>query len=280
MKKLLVLFLFILYIFYIDYIPCFFFKGVNIWFYKLVPLLFCSFILNDLLLSSGIIDIIIFYLGRLYYFLFNINPYGLYVLLVSLFCGTPTNAKIIKELLSLNKIKESDIIPMLSTCIFFNPFFILSVSNYKLLICLWVSNILTAFIFRKYNGGTYSTYSKQDIKFDLNISIRNTINILLNILGIICIFSIITSILPITNSFIKGLVIGLLETTNGIYFIKYTKYNFILLPLFLSFGGLSIYIQIKSILPDTSLFTKSFILRRLSVIIITEFLYMLVYLLS
>ncbi|MDE6292258.1 MAG: hypothetical protein K2L98_01095, partial [Bacilli bacterium] len=96
---------------------------------------------------------------------------------------------------------------------------------------------------------------------------ENNINILLNILGTITIFLMLANILPINIPFIKICFSGILEVTNGLnkinlFFRGHILYDYLVLFI-LSFGGLSIFIQIKSILKDTSLNIRYFFISRL-----------------
>lgn len=267
MRKLLIILLFLLFIFNREEIILSGIDAINIWSNTIFPLLFPTFIISDLLISSGIINIITKYLGGLYSKIFKLSPYGMYIFLISLISGTPTNAKNLKLLYDEGYINIDDITYILSTCVFFNPLLIISMVNLKVLIILWVANILTGIIMNRKRK-----VIKKDIKeirndFNLGKSIENNINILLNILGTITIFLMLSSIIKVNNPLFKVIISGLLEVTNGLnkinlFFKGHILYEYLAL-IILSFGGLSIFIQIKSILKDTSLNTKYFLISRL-----------------
>ena len=83
------------------------------------------------------------------------------------------------------------------------------------------------------------------------------------ILGTLIFFNIIINLLPIKNILLKNILNGFLEITTGLKGLEYldisTNIKILLSTMYLSFGGLSIHTQIKSILPDTNytLFLKS-----------------------
>ena len=119
-------------------------------------------------------------------------------------------------------------------------------------------------------------------------SITNSISTILMIGGFIVLFSSIISVLnasgitrlitialsPIFNvlkldtSFIQGIFTGLLEITNGINIIsgihiKNISINIILTALFLGFGGISIMLQVLSIISKTDLSCKPYIIGKI-----------------
>lgn len=267
MRKLLIIILFLLFILNRTIILTSGIEAINIWTNTIFPLLFPTFILSDLLISSGIVNTITKLFGKIYSKIFKLTPYGMYIFLISLIAGTPTNAKNLKILKDMNYINEEELTRILCTCIFFNPLLIISMSSVKILIILWISNILTGIIMNKNNHHRNINIKPISSSFNLSSSIENNINILLNILGTITIFLMLANIMPIKNTFLKILISGIFEVTNGLnkinlFFKCHLLYDYFILFI-LSFGGLSIFIQIKSILKDTSLNIKYFFLSRL-----------------
>jgi len=267
MRKLLIIILFLLFVSNRTSILASGIEAINIWTNTIFPLLFPTFILSDLLIASGIVNTITKYLGKIYSKIFKLTPYGMYIFLISLISGTPTNAKNLSILKNKGYINDDELTRILCTCIFFDPLLIISMSNIKILLILWISNILTGIIMNL--GNTYKPINVELIKadFSLSSSIENNINILLNILGTIALFLMLANILPIKNIFLKVLLSGIFEVTNGLnkvnlFFKGIWIYDYLII-LILSLGGLSIFIQIKSILKDTSLNTKYFLISRL-----------------
>lgn len=235
-------------------------NGLNIWTYTLFPLLYPSFILNDLILSTNIPNIIVRYLGNLYNKLFLNNINGVYVFFVSLLCGTPTNVKVMKEL----KLTDSEINKCLISSFFFNPLLIISLGGFKLFIIIFIGNIMNGLFFRNIRVNI-SDNKLISYPFSLNKSITNNLNVLLSILGTVVIFSVLINLLPINNIFIKFLINSSLELTNSLDYIKrFFESNIYLLIISFGFGGLSIFTQIKSILSDTFINYKLYFISRLS----------------
>lgn len=253
MKEFGILILFLLFIIHNNDIIYGSLYALNIWSNKLFPILFPTFIICDLILSTNLINIITKKFGNIFSKIFNTSPYGLYIFLISLLTGTPSNAKNIKYLYDNNLIDCTDISRLLTMTYFFNPFFILKYTNIKILLIFWISNIITALLFRNYFS--MKSYKIISVKYNYNFndSISNNLNILFNILGVLSIIMAFIYALPINNIYLKVLLSGLLEITTGLEFNKlYINSSYFIL-LFLNLGGLSILLQIKSILKDTLL---------------------------
>ena len=144
------------------------------------------------------------------------------------------------------------------------------------LISHYIGNIIIGIIFRNYH---YS-YTKDNIKFKLNESkpigdvlsksIKDSIETLLLILGSISLFSFFIIIIKKMFSFndiTLSIISGLLEMTNGLNLVSLLtipmKYKIVISSMMLSFGGLSIHIQIKSILSDTDIKYIPYLLSRI-----------------
>lgn len=267
MRKIIILFIFILFFLNREIILMSGIEAINMWANTLFPLLFPTFIISDLLLASGIVNIITKLLGGIYAKLFKLNRCGIYIFLISLISGTPTNAKNLKSLRDNNYITDDEVTKILSTCIFFNPLLIIRLTNIKILLIMWTSNIITGIVLNWKNKTPNSKSININYPFNLNKSIENNINILLNILGTITVFLLLANLLPIKSPFFKVIFSGFLEVTTGLnktnlFFKTSGIYEYLILVI-LSFGGISIFYQIKSILKDTNLNIKYFFLSRL-----------------
>ncbi len=138
------------------------------------------------------------------------------------------------------------------------------------------------------NSHTKST-SNENLSFSnfgefLGKSILNSVNTLLLIGGFIVFFSVIISIIkssniielltPICNAlninseFVKSMVLGFIEITNGIQMIsKIPSYslsiNIILCSFLLGFGGISVLFQVSSIVAKSDISIKPYIIGKL-----------------
>lgn len=147
------------------------------------------------------------------------------------------------------------------------------------------------------SNSNLSSYSKYDVTKNVSFSnlgeilgksISNSISTILIIGGFVVIFSSIISILkasgflnniiliftPIFNilnidsSFISGIFTGILEITNGINLIasihiKRISINIIITSFLLGFGGISVLLQVWSIIAKTDLSIKSYLYGKL-----------------
>ena len=97
------------------------------------------------------------------------------------------------------------------------------------------------------------------------------------ILGTLIFFNIIINLIPIKNLLLKNIINGFLEITTALSSMKNinikNNIKVILSIIYLSFGGLSIHTQIKSILPDTNY--KLFLKNRILAIFISIILYLI-----
>ena len=241
--------------------------SIDIWKNNIFPSILPFFIISSLLINYGIINIskIISPLMRL----FGIDKNISFVFIMSIFSGFPSNSKYLKELLDKNIIDIDTSSKALLFTHFSNPLFILSTfSIYSkkiaiaILIVHYITNIIIGIIFKNYHNSYNNT--KSNIKIDrlgfsksLINSIKSSIEVLLIILGTIATCSIISCIINDifnTSDITKSLISGIIEITQGLKYISLTKLSLKLKvtisTMLLSFGGLSIHLQIKSIIPD------------------------------
>lgn len=276
MKKLLTFILFICFIINKNAIIYSASEALNIWSKSLFPVLYPTLILSDVLLASGIINKIPKVLYNIYSRIFKTSPYGLFVFLVSVFSATPTNAKILKDLYDNKLIDKNSLSKILSQTIFFNPILILTFSNLKVLIIMWVSNILTSFILRNKLVSNDTTLKDINFKFNINESIEKNMKTILNILGTLTLFLSLSSIIPIKNQILKTFISGILEITSGFSRIKLyltSPLNDIMMLIFVSLASFSIIMQIKSILKETKFDSKYFYVSRFITLILSLFIY-------
>lgn len=276
MKKLLTFILFICFIINKNAIIYSASEALNIWSKSLFPVLYPTLILSDVLLASGIINKIPKILYNIYSRIFKTSPYGLFVFLVSVFSATPTNAKILKDLYDNKLMDKNSLSKILSQTIFFNPILILTFSNLKVLIIMWVSNILTSFILRNKLVSNDTTLKDINFKFNINESIEKNMKTILNILGTLTLFLSLSSIIPIKNQILKTFISGILEITSGFSRIKLyltSPLNDIMMLIFVSLASFSIIMQIKSILKETKFDSKYFYVSRFITLILSLFIY-------
>lgn len=262
-------------------------EAVNLFFKKVFVSLFPMFIINDLLISLNMPYYFYKIFHSLFSTIFKTSGICAYVFIMSLISGTPSNAYILKSLVENDKLSKAEASHYLYFTYFSNPLFltlmlslIFEVSTViKIISIHYISNIIIGLYMRKKApkitecGLTihYENISKALIK-----SINKSISTLLMILGTIVFYMllsyIIVSLLP-HNSFIKTIISGILEITNGLNSLKMLdkayKVKEILAIAIISFGGLSIHTQIKSILEDTKIDYISFLKGRILHVLIS-----------
>nr|MBP3258656.1 hypothetical protein [Bacilli bacterium] len=240
----------------------------DIWKNNIFPSILPFFIISSLLINYGFVELAA-YIFKPLMFLFGINPNVSIAFVMSILSGFPSSSKYIKELLDKKLINEQEASKALMFTHFSNPLFILgtisSLLNKKIAIFILIihysTNIIIGILFRNY----HNTYTKSKMNFKspdskdigsiLIISIKTSIEILLLILGSISVCSFICTIINHTfnfNNIVSTLINGLFEITQGLKYVSLLnipiKLKTTISVMFLSFGGLSIHIQVKSIL--------------------------------
>ena len=262
-KEVFTFTLIILYFFYIieynSYIQEQTIYSVNIWLTKIIPSLFPTFIIVDLIYNSKIPYLIEKYL--------HIN----FIYIISIISGSPSNAYI------LNKYNQ-DITKLLSVTKYTSPIFtytyLKDIYNPKIALLLMglniLSNIILISLIRPKNI-KYIPNKKETLLNTIITSIKNNINTLLTILGTIIFFN----TLPLTlikNTYIKSISLSILEITTSLENLKNTilplNIKILLTIISLSTCGLCIETQIKSIINDTYLNYQEYLLYRLLHLII------------
>ena len=243
---------------------------------KLFPSLFPMMILTDCFLYFGLPDFLMKLFGKPFQKWFHTSPYGAYAFFVSCFSGTPTNAYTIKNLVNQNYISEEEASNLLFFTFFSNPLFLYTMLNLifpgnikttlKLLFLPYIVNILLGLILKSHPTSNTLISSKEPISFGMALtkSIKSSMNTLLMILGTVSIFFVLNAII---NPYHIPVISGLLEISQGLNSLIGGNYSLkikeILAITIMSFGGLSIHLQVKGILSDTKISYTSFLKGRI-----------------
>lgn len=248
-----------------------FFDGTILFVKNLLPNIFLFFIISDILNNYNIINYLS-PLGNVFSKLFKVSKEGTYVFFMSMLSGFPGNSKFVKELLDNNRISEQDATKLLTFTHFSNPLFIVSTIGinflndkkigFIILISHFITNIIIGLLFRNiYKSENKTLLKKESISLPfiplLKNSISNTFNSLMVIYGIIIFFFILTTIININLKLDyshQTLLNGFIEMTNGLNMIKNLNFSInikaSLMTFFISFGGLSIHMQVMSMLSN------------------------------
>lgn len=264
-------------------------NALNLFFKKVFTSLFPMFIINDILISLNIPYYFYIIFNKLFLKVFNTSGLGAYVFIMSLISGSPSNAYILKELVNNKNISIEEANHFLMFTFFSNPLFLtVMLSNIfsinttiKIILIHYISNIIIGLLVRKKAPKiTNNNLKKESKKGNLLIkSISKSINTLLMILGTITFYMLLTYIISFpfkNNILLKTISSGFLEITNGLNNLSnlniYFKIKEIITISIISFGGLSIHTQIKSILEDTNINYFFFLKGRILHVIISVIL--------
>ncbi len=235
-------------------------SSCKLWFYNLVPFMFSMYLIVDLLINYG--------LSKVLFKIFKSNR--MFLIVISHLLGSPSNAKYISEFYSSGYINEKEANHLLLFCYSPNPLFIFGIIPFMneaifILGYIYLMNLIIAlfskkfFVFEKHIPRDFETLAFSEC---IEKSIRKGFNVLILILGIICLYGVVITLLDLL--FDTPIVFKVfLEMTNAINeCLKLDNYlPYVLLAC--SFGGLSIHTQIKSILEDTPINYKYFLFGRL-----------------
>jgi len=195
-KTIIIIFFFLIFI-KKDIIYSVIYSTTLLWFNKIVPNLLPMFIITSLIIESNLIINICNLLGKTFSKIFKTSIYGIFVFTLSLFTGSPSNAKYINDLIDKNliSVKEGNKLLLFTTN--YNPLLIYSLlSSYLdkktsilLIIIVIISNILVGLLNRNLKIDIYKNKYKTT-QINLSNIIKNTIDTLLMILGTLIVFNI------------------------------------------------------------------------------------------
>lgn len=259
----------------------------NIWKDNIFPSLFPFFVLSEILINYGFIELIGELLKKVMNRVFKIDGYCAFIFVMSLISGFPSNAKYTRELHMKGIIDANTATKVLTFTHFSNPLFIMGtlslifLNNKEvgllILLCHYFGNIIVGLIFRNYYPSPKSkdkvslkraiiNMHNKRISNDLNFgeiitnSLLNSINTLLLILGVVTMFLVVTTVINNNiklDNYYKSILNGFFEMTQGLKYVSILniplKLKSILSVIIISFGGLSVHMQIISILSDTKI---------------------------
>lgn len=259
----------------------------GIWKNNIFPSLFPFFVLSDFLINYGFIELVSELFKPVMSKLFKVKSVGAFVFIMSLISGFPSNSKYVRELYMNGLINEYEGTKLLTFTHFSNPLFILGTISilflnnreigFLILICHYFGNIIVGFLFRNYyiSNSINSKISLRKAIISMHnkrlsnnktfgeimtSSLMNGINTLLLVFGVVTLFLVLTTI--ISNNinlppYYQCILNGLIEMTQGLKYVSLLeiplKIKGTLSIMFISFGGLSVHIQLLSIISDTKI---------------------------
>jgi len=249
---------------------------------KIVPVSFPFYILSTLLLDYRFFD----------YFPFN--SYSYYLFFLSMISGFPSGAKYIRELWDKHLINEVEGNTYLMFCHFPNPLFVLGtvsmVIPQKISIILLFSIILSNFILLLFSPKT--KISQHHVENDpifskaLGKAIYSSSKTILLVYGISTFFYLLSIFLLHFLSFSSYFTVffyGVFDLSKGVFASSIFSSSFLrslYILFFISFGGISIHMQTKSILSDTPFSYHSYLKGRFLGTILSFFFFLLFFFLT
>ena len=271
--------------------------SLTIWKNNIFPSLFPFFVLSEIMIKYGMTEFVGNLLKPFMNKLFKIKSTAAFVFVMSILSGNPANAKYTRELYLNKDLNKNEATKILCFSCFANPLFILGtvsllfLNNKEvgllLLLCHYTGNIIIGLLLRNYYPSSKEKEkvslikainamhqkrlkNKESFGEIITNSILHSIDTLLLILGVMTMCLVITTIIDNNlnlNSVLQSLLNGGVEMTQGLKYISMEdiplKLKCILSVIILSFGGLSVHMQIVSILSDTKIKYLPFLLSRI-----------------
>ena len=276
--------------------------SLNIFKNNVFPSLFPFFVLSNLLIKYGLPEFMSNIFGGFMGRYFKISGECSFIFFMSILSGNPASAKYARALYLNGSINVYEATKILCFSAFTSPLFILGglavlLNNnevpFLILICHYFGNVVVGILMRNYHpskvkvrGSLKKAIDEMHIKRISNKesfgtiitnSLVESINTLLLILGVITMSLVITTIFSNNlnlNSAFQSILNGFIEMTQGIKYISLEaiplKLKSVLSVMIISFGGLSVHMQIMSVLSDTDIKYLPFLVSRVLASIISS----------
>lgn len=276
--------------------------SISIWKDNLFPTLFPFFVVSNILIQYGFVDIIGNLLEKPMRNIFKLPGEASFVLAISMFSGFPSGAKYTTNLVKENKISKTEAERLITFTHYSNPLFIIGfigniiLNNQNIAFIILFSHIIGGLIVGKLFSVNIKELTKEELKNKkkennlpsfgkaLQISVMDSLNTMFLLLGIVTVFLIVSSV---TNELFNlpplyhTIISGILEMTQGIKNIANLEinnfYKTLLTTTFISFGGLSVHMQVASIITEVNIKYKSFFVARIMHAIISSGLVSILY---
>lgn len=278
----------------------------SVWKNNIFPSLFPFFVLSDILINYGFVE----FTGELFKpimnKLFKIKGDTSFAFIMSTISGFPSSAKFVHELYKQGSINEYEGTKLLTFTHFSNPLFILGTisilflnnkeAGLLILTCHYLGNFIVGLIFRRYHQynecntkisikSAINKMTKRRINNSNNFgqiltnAILNSINTLLLVLGVTTVFLVITTVIDNNihlSNYYQSILNGFFEMTQGLKYVSLLniplKLKAVISTMIISFGGLSVHMQIISILSDTKIKYLPFLTARIIHALTSSFL--------
>lgn len=248
-------------------------------FSTIIPSLFPFMVLSSLFVGS-ITDKSFRYISKALKKVFGISNYSAAAFICGIVCGYPIGAKCTAELYLSGRISRSEAESLLAYANNSGPLFIIGAAGCSILhsmkagILLYTIHVIcalsAALLLKPY---TYSksviSQSKHQKKTFTEAICESSVNVI-NVCGFIIFFAVInTLIMPCMNVlpvWLRCIFTGIIEITNSITYtashIHVLDTKLALIAAALGWSGLSVHMQVKSVIKETNLSMKKYYLTR------------------
>lgn len=250
---------------------------------KIFPSLFPTMVIGNILIKSNVYLIIPKKIKAFLFKKFNFSNSTMELFIISLITGSPSSAMYINNYLNSSLINKKEAEALLCSTHFINPLFIVAgvgvgvFNNVKIGFVLFIMLFISTLIKIYLNKNNFKNSKKKIINIkntnlitNITSSIKESINALLLIFGIVVIFNILVSLVShiLDLSELSSCVInGLLEMTGGIIKLSNLNVNIyikiFLAYYFLNFGGLCIQMQSMSMIDNKKIRYLKYLIFRL-----------------
>ena len=243
-------------------------KGLTICAEIIIPSLFIFSVVGIFLVSSNCLSSFNKFLTPFTKFVFGLSGDLFFVFLASLFSGYPVGAKLIDNSVKNKKIDENAANTMLCYCVNSGPAFIVLAIGEKVFLSknlgyiLLLSHILTALLFAVFlkgkikNKSTIQKNNEQNLGDTFVSSVSEATSSIIGICAFVVLFSVVSEVLKEYN---LTSILPFFEITTGII----TSKNLYFTAFLLGFGGISVQLQVLSVIKNFKVNKIKFIASRI-----------------
>ena len=269
--------------------------GLLLWFDTVLPTLLPFLILSQLILKTSLVDILQKAAGPAFRRLFHCSDYGVFCLLCGLLCGYPVGARLIALQIKEKNLTLQEGQFLLSFCNTVSPMFCISYGIFHAigtshilpyLFCIYGSALLFGFFTRpailQKNSIKKQTSPTENIFQFIDVCIIDSFMILIKLCAYLILFTIISKVfllfVPERFTYAAPVITSILEITGGLSCIsklplESVRSTFAVAAM--TFGGLCCIFQTNSVIADTGLSLKKYILHKVIITILALFLFFL-----
>ena len=269
--------------------------GLLLWFDALLPTLLPFLVLSQAILKTPLIDLIQKIFGPIFQKIFHCSYAGAFCIVCGFLCGYPVGARLIAAQLKDHKMSLEEGQFLLSFCNNVSPMFCISYGIMKgigtnrllpYLLIIYLSPVIWGYFTRPAKpylnaAQTKKQTSSADPVFQLiDVCIIDSFLVLIKLCGYLILFSLFTKALfllfPWNSLSITAMLSAALEITGGLSQISKLPLGTLRTALAvcgLSFGGFCCIFQIHSVVSETELNLKTYLLHKVLIMLLALFLF-------